>query len=135
MQRLHAASGRVVARPVGRTLYRDLETSRNAGLTHGRNIAVIGLGYVGLPVAAAFARSGAPVVGFDISADRIAELRRGHDRTQEVAGEDLANPNLRLAESPADLASADFFIVTVPTPIDSARRPDLTALLRASQAV
>jgi len=135
MQRLRAASGGVVVELVERRLYRDLETRRSAGLTHGRNIAVIGLGYVGLPVAAAFARSGVPVVGFDSSAGRIAELRRGHDRTREVAGVDLSNSNLRLADSAADLAGADFFIVTVPTPIDSARRPDLTALLRASQTV
>ena len=63
---------------------------------HGRKIAVIGLGYVGLPVAVAFARSGAPVIGFDIDRKRIAELRAGIDRTREVEPAELAQPTLRL---------------------------------------
>ncbi|MCP8940077.1 nucleotide sugar dehydrogenase [Alsobacter sp. SYSU M60028] len=102
---------------------------------HGRRIAVIGLGYVGLPVATAFAASGASVIGFDIDAERIAELREGRDRTREVEPERLAAPTLRYTHDPAELTRADFFIVTVPTPIDAARRPDLTALLRASETV
>jgi len=102
---------------------------------HGRKIAVIGLGYVGLPVAMAFARSGVPVIGFDVSGDRIGELRCGNDRTHEVEAHELGNPNLRFTCEPGILADADFFIVTVPTPIDAARRPDLTALLRASETV
>jgi UDP-N-acetyl-D-glucosamine/UDP-N-acetyl-D-galactosamine dehydrogenase len=104
-------------------------------MAHGRSIAVIGLGYVGLPVAAAFARSGAAVTGFDIDAGRIAELRAGRDRTREVSAEDLARKNLRLTAEAKDLAGADFFIVTVPTPIDDARRPDLSMLGRASETV
>jgi UDP-N-acetyl-D-glucosamine/UDP-N-acetyl-D-galactosamine dehydrogenase len=104
-------------------------------VTHGRKIAVIGLGYVGLPVAIAFARSGAPVIGFDIDAGRVAELRAGHDRTREADSADLAHTNLILTSDPPALRDADFFIVTVPTPIDAARRPDLTALLRASETV
>src|ERR1700685_2104055 len=96
-----------------------------ASLTgHGRKIAVIGLGYVGLPVAAAFARAGAPVVAFDISHERVAELAVGRDRTREVEPEDLRSPKLHFTADPADLRAADFFIVTVPTPIDSAHRPD-----------
>jgi UDP-N-acetyl-D-glucosamine/UDP-N-acetyl-D-galactosamine dehydrogenase len=104
-------------------------------MSHDRRIAVIGLGYVGLPVAAAFARSGAPVVGYDIAAERIAELHAGFDRTREVDPDDLARPTLRLTDDPADLAGADFFIVTVPTPIDDANRPDLRLLLQASATV
>ncbi len=100
-----------------------------------RKIAVIGLGYVGLPVAVAFARSGAPVVGFDINARRISELRSGIDRTREVDNADLAHPGLRFESEPEALASADFYIVTVPTPIDAARRPDLGAMFRASETV
>src|SRR5579862_6487268 len=95
---------------------------------HGRRIAVIGLGYVGLPVAAAFARADTPVIAFDISDERIAELRAGHDRTREVASDDLCSANFRFTADPDDLRAADFFIVTVPTPIDEASRPDLRAL-------
>lgn len=102
---------------------------------HGRTIAVIGLGYVGLPVAAAFARTGVPVIGFDIDPQRIAELRGGFDRTREVAADDLTQTGLRFAAKEEELASADFFIVTVPTPIDAARRPDLSALMAASRTV
>jgi UDP-N-acetyl-D-galactosamine dehydrogenase len=104
-------------------------------MAHGRSIAVIGLGYVGLPVAAAFARSGVAVTGFDIDAERIAELRSGQDRTREVSSADLARKNLRLTADARDLGGADFFIVTVPTPIDDARRPDLSMLARASETV
>jgi UDP-N-acetyl-D-galactosamine dehydrogenase len=106
-----------------------------AAVAHGRNLAIIGLGYVGLPVATAFARSGVPVVGFDIDRGRIEELKAGRDRTREVETTDLALPSLRYSDDPADLAAADFFIVTVPTPIDEARRPDLRALLKASETV
>jgi UDP-N-acetyl-D-galactosamine dehydrogenase len=104
-------------------------------MAHGRSIGVIGLGYVGLPVAAAFARSGAAVTGFDIDAERIAELRSGQDRTREVSSADLARKNLRLTGDARDLVGADFFIVTVPTPIDDARRPNLSMLVRASETV
>ncbi len=102
---------------------------------HGRKIAVIGLGYVGLPVAVAFGRSGVPVIGFDIDQRRIAELASGHDRTREVAAADLKQPQLTYTSDAARLKAADFFIVTVPTPIDDARRPDLGALIRASETV
>ena len=104
-------------------------------MSHGRKIAVIGLGYVGLPVAVAFARTGAPVIGFDIDRTRIAELRAGRDRTHEVDPSDLAQPTLAYTGNAADLSRADFFIVTVPTPIDAAKRPDLSALLAASETV
>jgi UDP-N-acetyl-D-galactosamine dehydrogenase len=104
-------------------------------VAHSRKIAVIGLGYVGLPVAVSFARAGNAVVGFDIDARRIAELRSGRDRTREVEPADLALPNLSLASDPEQLRTADFFIVTVPTPIDGANRPDLRALFGASETV
>lgn len=104
-------------------------------MAHDRKIAVIGLGYVGLPVAVAFARAGAPVIGFDIARSRIEELRSGRDRTREVDPGDLAQPDLFYTDDPAALATADFFIVTVPTPIDAANRPDLSAMLSASHAV
>ncbi|MGA9947365.1 MAG: nucleotide sugar dehydrogenase [Xanthobacteraceae bacterium] len=104
-------------------------------MPHQRKIAVIGLGYVGLPVAVAFARSGAAVVGFDIDRKRVEELRGGIDRTLEVEKNDLAHPTLSYASDPQALAESDFYIVTVPTPIDDAHRPDLTALFGASDTV
>jgi UDP-N-acetyl-D-galactosamine dehydrogenase len=104
-------------------------------VTHERKIAVIGLGYVGLPVAVAFARSGVAVVGFDIDKKRIEQLRAGVDRTREVEKSELAHPTLTYTGDPAELAVADFYIVTVPTPIDSSRRPDLGAVFAASGTV
>jgi UDP-N-acetyl-D-galactosamine dehydrogenase len=104
-------------------------------LPHGRKIAVIGLGYVGLPVAVAFARSGGSVIGFDVNHARIEELRSGHDKTREVEPSDLKQPTLRFEHDNDSLKQADFYIVAVPTPIDSARRPDLGAMLAASKTV
>jgi UDP-N-acetyl-D-glucosamine/UDP-N-acetyl-D-galactosamine dehydrogenase len=104
-------------------------------MSHGRKIAVIGLGYVGLPVATAFARAGYPVVGFDIDATRVQELRAGQDRTREVPISDLKLASLSFTSEVAEIKASDFFIVTVPTPIDGARRPDLGALLEASRQV
>lgn len=104
-------------------------------MPHGRKIAVIGLGYVGLPVAVAFARSGVPVVGFDIDSARIAELKAGSDRTREVDKADLAHPTMRYTSDPAALRDCDFFIVTVPTPVDGDLKPDLGAIFSASETV
>ncbi|WP_028484063.1 nucleotide sugar dehydrogenase [Thioalkalivibrio sp. ALE17] len=98
-------------------------------------IAVIGLGYVGLPLAAEFGRV-LPTLGFDIDAQRVAELNRGHDRTREVEPEELAAAaQLEMTADPAALAGCNVFIVTVPTPIDAHRRPDLGPLLAASRTV
>ena len=104
-------------------------------MSHGRKLGVIGLGYVGLPVAVAFARTGAPVIGFDIDPKRVEELRSGHDRTLEVTPADLKQASLRFENEPSSLTGADFYIVTVPTPIDGAHRPDLGAILSASDTV
>jgi UDP-N-acetyl-D-galactosamine dehydrogenase len=93
-----------------------------------RGFAVIGLGYVGLPVALALARWFEPVVGFDISPRRISELHAGNDVTGEVAERDLHETRLRLSDDPEALTSASFFVVTVPTPIDAQRRPNLSAI-------
>ncbi|OFW97523.1 MAG: GDP-mannose dehydrogenase [Alphaproteobacteria bacterium RIFCSPHIGHO2_12_FULL_66_14] len=100
-----------------------------------RRISVLGLGYVGLPVAAAFGRAGFHVVGFDLDAKRIAELSRGHDRTREVEAEALRAPGLRFTSRPEDLCTADFHIVTVPTPIDASKTPDLKPLKSASAMI
>ena len=98
-------------------------------------VAVLGLGYVGLPLAVAFGRLH-PTVGFDIDPARVEALRRGEDRTLEATPDDLASA-MRLSFT-ADLAATggcNVFIVTVPTPIDASRRPDLSALLAASETV
>ena len=100
-----------------------------------RGFAVIGLGYVGLPVALALAKRYAPVWGFDISAQRIGELREGRDRTREVSGDELRQSTLRLTDRADDLAAASFFVVTVPTPIDAERRPDLRPLQSACRVL
>ena len=106
----------------------------NAG-TRARHIAVIGLGYVGLPVAAAFGRRGQSVTGFDTSPRRIAELLNGFDRTGEVPAADLRNSRLCFTKDVQDLRSADFYIVTVPTPIDASKQPDLGPLRHASETI
>ena len=99
----------------------------------GKNIAVIGLGYVGLPLAVEFGKNRS-VIGFDINASRIDALRLGHDATLEVANDELATADqLAFTSDPADLAAASIYIVTVPTPIDAHKRPDLTPLLKASE--
>lgn len=101
-------------------------------------IAVVGLGYVGLPVAVALAErlaGRARVVGFDISAARVAALRAGHDATREIADARLAACGLDVTADPAALGGAEMFIVTVPTPITEERRPDLTPLQRACETI
>ena len=104
-------------------------------LSHDRKISIIGLGYVGLPAAVAFARSGATVIGFDIDPGRVAELRAGKDRTLEVEPHELKFPSLYFSNEAVDLSNADFHIITVPTPVDDAHRPDLGAMLAASRTV
>lgn len=99
-----------------------------------RQLAVVGLGYVGLPLAAAFARH-LPVIGFDINPKRVEELRRGHDRNGEVSPEALRAPGLRFTTDPALLGEAEFIIVAVPTPVDRGKRPDLSYLTEASRLV
>ncbi len=98
-------------------------------------LAVIGLGYVGLPVALAFAEAGLPTLGFDIDPTRVAELQGGLDRTREIAPDRLARAGLRCSADPADLDRADHFIITVPTPITGTRRPDLSAVEAAARTV
>ncbi|APF38432.1 nucleotide sugar dehydrogenase [Chelatococcus daeguensis] len=100
-----------------------------------RVISVVGLGYVGLPVACAFAAGGYRVIAFDIDAGRIAELKDGIDRTGEVEPQELAAPLLHLTGDAQALREADFHIVTVPTPITRQRLPDLGPLLAASRTV
>ena len=103
-------------------------------------VAVIGVGYVGLPLALAFGTPSAelrrPVVAFDLNRQRLNELERGVDRTLEASAAELAAASLvRYSAEPSDLAQADVFIVTVPTPVDGSKRPDLTPLEKASVTV
>ena len=98
-------------------------------------IAVIGLGYVGLPLAVEFGKK-VPVVGFDIYQKRIDELKSGQDHTLEVSPEELKQANqLSYSANLEDLKSCNFFIVTVPTPIDEFKQPDLTPLVKASTSI
>src|SRR5690606_14745875 len=98
-------------------------------------IAVIGLGYVGLPLAVEFGKK-VPVVGFDIYQKRIDELKSGQDRTLEVSPEELAHSaHLTYSANLEDLKDCNFFIVTVPTPIDEFKQPDLTPLVKASTSI
>ena len=99
-----------------------------------RKISVIGLGYVGLPVAVAFGKKNR-TIGFDVNAERIRELQEGHDRTGEVSSEELAKTDLAFTNSIDELRKADFHIIAVPTPVDDAKRPDLSILLKASETV
>lgn len=101
---------------------------------HNRKVSVIGLGYVGLPVAVAFGKQDR-TVGFDINETRLSELRQGSDRTNEVASEELRTTNIVYTSDVKILAEADFHIVAVPTPVDDAHRPDLTPVVKASEAV
>ena len=101
---------------------------------HNRSISVIGLGYVGLPVAVAFGRS-KRTLGFDINATRISELQQGEDRTLEVSEADLAATDIVYSCNPEDLKQADFHIIAVPTPINEAKQPDLRPLISASRTL
>lgn len=104
----------------------DLENAR---------LAVVGLGYVGLPLAVAFGKK-MPVIGFDIDEGRIDELRQGVDRTLEVSADDLREAGgIQYTASPEAIAGCNVFIITVPTPIDSARQPDFDPLLKSSAAI
>jgi len=100
-----------------------------------KKIAIIGLGYVGLPLAVEFGKT-RPVIGFDINQKRIAELESGRDHTLEVTPEELTHATfLEYSADVGALKSASIFIVTVPTPIDKANRPDLTPLVKASETI
>ncbi len=101
---------------------------------HSRSISVVGLGYVGLPVAVAFGQSQS-VIGFDISTKRIDQLKDGIDETHEVTKEDLLKANITYTSDSSQLASADFHIIAVPTPVDDNKKPDMSYLESASKLV
>src|SRR5882762_5962744 len=98
-------------------------------------IGVIGLGYVGLPLTVEFGKI-LDVVGFDINKERIRELQNGHDRTREIEPEELKlSVRLKFSSEVKDLSDVNYFIVTVPTPVDEFKKPDLTPLIKASETV
>ncbi|GFM66526.1 nucleotide sugar dehydrogenase [Pseudomonas cichorii] len=100
-----------------------------------KTIAIIGLGYVGLPLAVEFGKK-RPVIGFDIQSSRVADLQKGHDHTLECSSEELlAASHLRYSSDKNDLRDAHIYIVTVPTPVDNANRPDMSPLIKASETV
>ncbi len=99
-----------------------------------RKIAVIGLGYVGLPVAVAFSRL-QPVIAYDKNSARIRALKQGYDACGEVDSQQLRTCQIDFTDDPDDLAKADFYIVAVPTPIDQSKHPDLSLLLNASETI
>jgi len=98
-------------------------------------IAVVGLGYVGLPLAVAFAKAGQRVVGFDINEKRISSLKRARDESGEVDEIDLKNAEIKYSSNPKDLKQANFIIVAVPTPVNKANQPDLGLIESASRLV
>lgn len=98
-------------------------------------VAVIGLGYVGLSVALAFGRVFRGTIGFDVSRDRVQSLRQGNDCNGELSPEELEAGTLQITDDPTELAGSSLFVVAVPTPVDQNRRPDLTALMSASEIV
>ena len=97
-------------------------------------IGIVGLGYVGLPLALAFAEK-YQVIGFDLNANRIRALREGTDHTMQVNAEELSNAKLTLSQQASDLADCQLYIITVPTPVDEHKQPDLKPLLSASKSV
>ena len=98
-------------------------------------LAIVGLGYVGLPLAVEFGKIRS-VIGFDINLKRIAQLKEGRDTTQETELEELQEAkHLSFSTNSADLRACNCFIVTVPTPIDRYKRPDLGPLIKASETV
>lgn len=101
---------------------------------HNRKISVVGLGYVGLPVAVEFAKN-QQVIGFDINSIRIEELKQGIERTNEVDAEDLKKANILYTCNAEDLKKADFHIIAVPTPVNKAKQPDLRPVIKASRTV
>ena len=101
---------------------------------HGRKISVVGLGYVGLPVAVEFGKK-QQVIGFDINSIRIDELKQGIERTNEVEANDLASADILFTCDAGDLKRADFHIIAVPTPVNIAKQPDLTPIISASRTV
>lgn len=103
-------------------------------IEHKSNLAVIGLGYVGMPIAVQFAKK-INVIGFDVNSAKIAEYKRGHDVTNEVGDEELKKTSLFFTDRESDLKNVNFYIVAVPTPVNQDKTPDLSPVIGASEVV
>jgi UDP-N-acetyl-D-galactosamine dehydrogenase len=103
-------------------------------MSHGRKVAIVGLGYVGLPIAVAFGKK-EPIIAFDINKIRVDELKTGYDRNDDIKKSDFEGGKAEYTTNPERLRESDFIIVAVPTPVDDAKRPDLTPLVRSSETV
>jgi len=110
------------------------ETDTTRGTTTVKRVGVLGLGYVGLSLAAALSRE-FPTVGFDTNSERIQQLQAGTDRNKEISKDALSNSNLQLTSAPQMLDECDFLIVAVPTPVDTDKRPDLTPMIGATRII
>ena len=110
------------------SLYLDLSEKRE-------KLAVIGLGYVGMPIAAAFAKAGLEVIGFDLNKEKIQTYKNGQDPTGEIGNEEIKNVNVDFTSDEERLKEAKFFIVAVPTPVNQDHTPDLTPVISASKIV
>jgi UDP-N-acetyl-D-galactosamine dehydrogenase len=117
----------------GGNTFRALQ--KGLGTPMNERIAVIGLGYVGLPVAVALARNFPGTIGFDTNGERLDEIRRGLDRNGGVPADALKASRLKLANDSSDLADRTFFVIAVPTPVNHYNKPDLTYVIRASETV
>lgn len=98
-------------------------------------VAVVGLGYVGLPLAVAFGKRGHDVIGFDVQEQKLRELSSGIDKMGEVSSEDLTAAKINYTSNASEMSSAEFIIVAVPTPVDQHHQPDLTPLIKASESI
>src|SRR5690242_19244428 len=107
------------------------KTTRMKQKRYQKTISVIGLGYVGLMIAAAFAKSDS-IIGFDVNLNRIAALKNGYDVNGELSTRELQQVNIQYTSHPEDLRTANFHIIAVPTPLDHTKHPDLSILLNAS---
>jgi UDP-N-acetyl-D-galactosamine dehydrogenase len=114
--------------------FKEEENEKKKTMKHNRKISVIGLGYVGLPVAVAFSRID-KVIGFDIETQRIAELNESYDRTNEIVAEELQDVDIQFTNDPNYLRNADFHIIAVPTPVDEHKHPNLLPVLKASKTL
>jgi len=103
-------------------------------MSHTEKLVVVGLGYVGLPLAVSFGRV-RPTIGFDVNSDRVSELREGFDRNEETSSEELSAPHLSFTDDPGLIGDAKFIVVAVPSPVDQAKRPNLSYLISASETI
>ena len=104
-------------------------------VTKEETLALVGLGYVGMPIAHAFAKKGINVIGFDLNIEKIELYKSGEDPTNEVGNEEIKNTKIQFTSDETELKKAKFIIIAVPTPVNIDHTPDLTPVIRASEIV